>query len=83
MCTDLLQAFQILTQFVLHSVCQHLRIFAIDDIALTIEEPRRNFVLCRALDDGDDAFEFFRCDFTGATIQTSILDLQMPGLVFF
>ena len=66
MSTDLLQTLQILTQLVLHAVCQDLRIFAIDDIALSIKEPGWNLVLCGILDDGDDAFEFFGSDFTGA-----------------
>jgi hypothetical protein len=43
-----------------------LRILAIDDIALTIEEPSWDLVLGRVLDDGDDSLEFFGGKFTSA-----------------
>lgn len=66
MSTDLLQALQILTQFAVHAVCQHLGVLAINNVPLPIEEPSRDFVLCRILDDSDDTFEFFGGDFTGA-----------------
>lgn len=63
---NLLQSFQILTKLTLHAVCQYLRILAIDDIALSVQEPRRDFVLGWILDDGDNSFEFFRCNFASA-----------------
>ncbi len=73
--TDLLQALQILTQFAIHAVCQHLRVFAIDNVALTIEEPGWDFVLGGVLDDGDDTFEFFRGDFTSSIVEmVSLVD---------
>ena len=64
--TDLLQALQILTQLAVHSVGQYLRVLAVYDIALSVEEPGGNLVLSGVLDDGDDAFEFFGGDFTGS-----------------
>lgn len=66
MSTDFLQALQIFTKLAVHAVCQHLGIFAIHNVALTIEEPCRNLVLGRVLDDGDDTLELFGCDFTSA-----------------
>jgi hypothetical protein len=57
--TDLLQTLQILTQLALHTVGQHLRVLAVDDIALSVQEPRGDLVLGRVLDNGDDALEFF------------------------
>ena len=66
MSTDLLQALQILTKLAVHAVCQHLGIFAIHNVALTIEEPCRDLVLGRILDDGNDTFELFGSDFTSA-----------------
>jgi hypothetical protein len=65
---DLLETLQILTQLAFHAVCQDLRIFAVDDIPLSVEEPRGDLVLRGVLDDGDNSLEFFRGDFTGATI---------------
>jgi len=57
--SDLLETFQILTQLAFHAVCQNLRVLAVHDIALSVEEPRWDLVLGRVLDDGEDSFEFF------------------------
>ena len=62
--TNLLQALQILTQLAFHSVCQNLRVFAIDNIALTIKEPCWYFVLSRILNDCNDTLELFRSNIT-------------------
>jgi len=77
--TDLLQALQIFTQFAIHAVCQHLRVFAIDNVALTVEEPGWDFVLGGVLDDGDDAFKFFRGNFTGSRIEMGRLVPMLGG----
>lgn len=55
---DLLQPLQILAQFAVHAVGQHLRVLAVHNVALPVQEPRRDLVLRRVLDDGHDAFEF-------------------------
>lgn len=65
MSADLLQAFQIITKLGVNTVGENLRVFAIDDIALTIEEPGWDLVLGWVLDDGDDSLEFFGGEFTG------------------
>ena len=62
--TNLLQSFQIFTQLRVHAVRQNLRILSIGDIALSVEKPRRNLVLQWILDDRNDAFKFFACEFT-------------------
>lgn len=66
MSADLLQSLQIVTQLAVHAVGQDLAVLAIHNIALTIEEPGRNFVLGGVLDDGDNAFEFFGGEFASA-----------------
>jgi hypothetical protein len=71
--TDLLQAFQIFTEFAFHTVGQYLGVLAIDDITLSVEEPFWDFVLSRILDDGDNSLEFFRGDFTGTEFNISPL----------
>lgn len=43
-----------------------MRVFSIDDIALSVEEPAGNLVLSRVLDDSDETFELFGGKFTGA-----------------
>ena len=37
--SDLLETFQILTQFAFHAVCQNLRVLAVYNISLSIQEP--------------------------------------------
>jgi hypothetical protein len=63
---DLLQAFQIITELGIDTVGENLAVLAIDDIALTIEEPRWDLVLSGVLDDCDDTLEFFGGKFTSA-----------------
>ena len=64
--TNLLQPLQILTQLRVNSIRQNLRVLAIDDVLLPVEEPRRNFELCGILDDSDDTLEFIGVQFTGS-----------------
>jgi len=70
--TDLLQAFQILAKLAVDTVGQNLRVLAIDDIALPVEKPRRNFVLSGVLNDGDNPLQFFRGEFTSPLVQVNI-----------
>jgi len=72
MSTDLLQALQIITKLGVDTVRENLRVLAIDDIALTIEEPSGDLVLGRVLDDGDDSLKFFGCKFTSALVEIDI-----------
>lgn len=66
MSTDLLQTLQIITELAFHVVGENLAVLSIDDVALSVQEPGWDLVLCRVLDDGDDALEFFRGEFSGA-----------------
>lgn len=52
-----------------------MRILAIDDVSLSVEEPAGDLVLGRVLDDGDNSFEFFGCDFTGTILQSTLSQL--------
>ena len=61
---DLLQPLEIFTEFAVHVVGQHLAVLSIHDVALSVEEPGRDLVLCRVLDNSDDALEFFRSELT-------------------
>lgn len=74
MSTDLLQALKILAKFGVDAVGQNLGVFAINDIALTIEEPRWDLILSGVLDDGDDSLEFFRGELTSAVISLLVPD---------
>jgi hypothetical protein len=68
MSSDLLQALQIITKLGIDTVGENLRVFAIDDIALSVKEPGWDLVLSGVLDDGDDSLELFRGEFTSAVI---------------
>ena len=63
---DLFETLQILAQLVVHGVGQHLRVLAIDDVALPVEEPGWDLILRRVLDDGHDALELLGRDLAGA-----------------
>jgi hypothetical protein len=62
---DLLEALQIITQLAVDAVGEDLRVLAVDDVALPVEEPCRDLVLGGVLDDGDDALEFFGSELAG------------------
>ena len=62
--TDLLQALEIITEFGINTVRENLAVLAIDNVLLPVQEPRRDFVLRRVLDDRNDAFEFVRVQVT-------------------
>ncbi len=63
---NLLEPLQVVAQLAVDAVGEDLAVLAVDNVALTVKEPRRDFVLRGVLDDGDDAFEFFRGEFAGA-----------------
>lgn len=66
---DLLQALEILTELGVDTVGDDLRVLAVGDVALSVEEPGRNLVLGGVLDDGDDTLEFFGGDITSTVHQ--------------
>jgi len=72
MSTDFLQALEIVTELGVDTVGEDLGVLAIDDIALTIEEPGRDLVLGRVLDDGDDSLEFFGGELTRTLVEIDI-----------
>lgn len=61
---DLLQALEIVTELGIDVVGQNLGVFAVDNVALTIEEPGWDLVLGGVLDDGDNTLELFGGEFT-------------------
>jgi hypothetical protein len=66
MATNLFQTFQIFTDLGVYSVGENLGILSIDDVLLSVQEPRRDFELCRILYDGDNALKFVRIEFSSA-----------------
>lgn len=66
---DLLQALEILTELGVDTVGDDLGVLAIDDVALSVEEPGGDLVLGGVLDDGDDTLEFLGGDITSTVYQ--------------
>lgn len=66
---DLLEALEIVAELGGDTVGEDLAVLAVDNVALSVEEPRGDLVLGGVLDDGDDTLELFRGELTGALIQ--------------
>jgi len=66
---DLLQALEIVAELGVDSVGEDLAVLAVDDVALSVEEPRRDLVLGGVLNDGDDTLELFGRKLTGTVMR--------------
>jgi hypothetical protein len=69
---DLLEALKILTELGVDTVGENVGVLAIDDIALSVDEPCRDLVLGGVLEDGDDSLELFGGELTSALVQIDI-----------
>lgn len=78
---DLLEALEILTELGVDTVGKNVRVLAIDDIALSVEEPRGDLVLGGVLDDGDDSLELLRGELT-STVRNCQYMLVLPSLAY-
>ena len=76
---DLLQPLEIVTELRINTVGQDLRVLAVGDVALSVEEPGGDLVLGGVLDDGDDTLELFGGKLTGAVgdVSTSSFHVSM------
>ena len=68
--TNLLQPLQVVTELRVDTVGQDLRVLAIDDVPLPVQEPRGDLELRGVLDDGDETFELIRVKLAGAVVET-------------
>jgi hypothetical protein len=71
---DLLQALKIVTELGVDVVSKNLAVLALDDIALSVEEPGWDLVLSWVLDDGDNSLELFGGEFTGTVMNTLVFE---------
>ena len=62
---DLLEALEVLTVLAVETVGEGVVVLAVDDVALSVQEPGGDLVLGGVLEDGDDALELFGGEFTG------------------
>jgi hypothetical protein len=61
---DLLQALKIVTELGVDAVGEDLTVLAVDNVALSVEEPGGDLVLGRVLEDGNDSLELFGVELT-------------------
>ena len=65
---DLLQALEIITELGVDAVSENLGVLAVDNVALTIEEPGWDLVRGGVLDDGDNTLELIGVQLASAGI---------------
>ena len=65
---DLLQPLEVVTDLGVHSVGEDLRVLAIDDVPLPVQEPRRDLELRGVLDDSDNTLELIGVQLASAEI---------------
>lgn len=70
---DLLEALKIVTELRVNTVGEDLRVLAVDNVALSVQEPARDLVLGRVLDDGDDTLELFGGELTGTVRENPLV----------
>ena len=63
--TNLLQPLQIITKLRVNAVGQDLRVLAVNDVPLPVQEPKRNLELGGVLDDGDETLKLIGVELTG------------------
>lgn len=62
--TDLLQPLEVVTRLRVDGVGENLRVLAIDNVSLPVQEPCRDLELGRILEDGNDTLELIRVELT-------------------
>ena len=80
--TNLLQPLKIITELGVNTVGKNLRVLAVHDVALPVQEPGGDLVLGGALEDGDDTLELFGGEFTSAveSMKVNLAVLVSPVL---
>ena len=70
--TNLLQPLQVVTELRVDTVGQDLRVLAIDDITLPVQEPCGDLELGGVLDDGDETLEFVRVELSSPVLKSRL-----------
>lgn len=71
--TNLLEALKIVTELRVDTVGKDLRVLTVDDVTLSVEEPRRDLVLGGVLDNGNNTLELFGGELT-STVNEILLE---------
>lgn len=69
MSTNLLQSLEIVTDLGVHTVRQDLRVLAINNVSLPVQEPHGDLELRRVLNNCDKTLELIRVELSGAAIR--------------
>ena len=72
MCPDLLEPLEVITDLRVHSIGEDLRVLAIDNVSLPVQEPCRDLKLSWVLKDGNDTLELVRVELTSPKIGMNI-----------
>ena len=64
--TNLLQPLKVITELRVDTVRKDLRVLAVDDVPLPVQEPCRDLELRRVLDDGNYTLKLIRVKLAGA-----------------
>ena len=79
---DLLETLEILTELAVQAVGDNLVVLAVDDVALSVQEPGGDLVLGRGLKDGDDALKLFGGEFTSTIERVVSISAQFSSLLW-
>lgn len=82
---DLLEALEILTELGVDTVGQDVRVLAVNNVALSVEEPGGDLVLCGVLDDRHNTLELFggKLTSTAANFVSSKNSFNSASKAFF
>jgi hypothetical protein len=69
---DLLEALEVVTELLVDLVREDVGVLAVNEVALTVEEPGGDLELLGVLHDGDDALKLVRVELTGALREVDI-----------
>jgi hypothetical protein len=70
--THSLQTLEILTELVVKLVDKKVRILAVDNISLSVEEPAGDLILSGVLDDGNNSLQLFDGELTSSLAEVDI-----------
>lgn len=77
-CSDLLEALNVLTELRVDVVGQDLVVLAVDDVLLPVEEPGGDLELGRVLEDLDNSLELVRVELTSTVDEWTRVTVSIP-----
>lgn len=81
MSTNLLQSLEIITELGVDTVGQNLRVLAVDNVLLPVQEPCWDLELCGVLDDRNDPLQLIRVEISGTKFESMRVSLKIKIVV--